>query len=136
MDPAPQSPESNESEHQNIIPEQVGNSSTHALHRGDGKAITNKDGIGLVCFACYLEKSIQGTIDVLEIVREMISMNGDKANIEEGFDLVEFALDGLQEQLAAKPHGKGLPGDLVPVRGIPYVVTPKKEGQEAPAKEA
>jgi hypothetical protein len=95
---------------QHSIPELAEKSTTHASHLNDGKAIASKDGISLDCFACYLEKSIQGTMDVLEAVRKMVSRNGKKANIEEGFDLAQFTLDALLEQLAAKPHGEGLPG--------------------------
>lgn len=127
---------SKETSSQNTIPEPTIQSPNHVSHSTIGKTITSEDGIILVCFACYIEKSVQGSLDVLETVREMISMKAEKVEIEEGLDLVEFALEGLLEQLAAKPHGEGLSKQLIPVRGIPYVVNQQPQSEQTPVKEA
>lgn len=104
------------------IPEPTGTSTTHLSHCIDGKSITSLDEISLTCFACYLEHSVKGAVDVLDSVIELVETNGDKASIKEGVELAFIALYELLQQINARPHGKGLPKGTVPVRQIPFVV--------------
>jgi hypothetical protein len=109
-----------------LVPKSADKSVTGASHHNSGKPLTTATGIKIVCFACYVENSIQSTLEVLQTVRELLSTNGKQKDIVEGLDLAEFALDGLLEEIRSKHHGEGLPKGNIPVREIPYVVTPKK----------
>ena len=130
------SPETNKTSDKANVPEVACNSATDAAHRNHRKIVKAEDGIGLACFACFVEGTVEQSLKVLQIVRVMISNNAKPAEIKEGIEIAEFALGGLLEEFAAKHHGEGLPKGNIPVRGIPYVVTPPKGDDQPPEKVA
>jgi hypothetical protein len=93
----------------------------------DRKTLTEQDEIAGACFACYLENTLQNTIGVLHRAGQTLATAGNKNAVEEGIAIATTALAELFEELKSRSHGQGLPKNMVPVRGIPYVVNSKKK---------
>jgi hypothetical protein len=87
------------------------------------KILTTSDGIKAACFACYVESTLQNTIEVLQAAGGMLLSNGDQKTVMDGIVTAEQALTGIVEELKTRHHGEGFPKNKVPVRGVPYVVT-------------
>jgi len=109
-----------------LVPKSADKSVNDASHSNGGETLTTATGIKIVCFACYVEKSIHNTSELLQTVRKLLLTNGKQEDIKDGIDLAGIALDGLLEEFRTKHHGEGLPEGNIPIQWIPYVVTPKK----------
>jgi hypothetical protein len=91
------------------------------------RVLTESEGIRGACFACYLENTLHNTIHVLKMAGQLASENANKKLVEEGIAIAEESLEGLLDELNARSHGQGLPNNMVPIRGVPYVVNTKKK---------
>ena len=78
--------------------------------------------VQLICTACYVEKTIENTSQLLKSAMALLKENEKRRAIHEALTIAEVTLDELLEQLSSKPHGEGLSKKLVPVRPIPVPV--------------
>jgi hypothetical protein len=96
---------------------------------GAGKnGLPDEKDFKIVCFACYTEQAIEKTVKVLQAVGELTTARDDREKkIVDGIFIAEHTLEEFLKELRAKHHGEGLPKGGIPVRPIPYVVTPRQE---------
>jgi hypothetical protein len=103
----------------------------------DKNGLTDEKDFKIVCFACYTQQAIEKTVKVLQAVGELTtSRDSREKKIVDGIVVAEHTLEEFLEELRARHHGEGLPAGNIPVRPLPYVVTPEKKTNQTPGKPA
>ncbi len=103
----------------------AGETSTDIEQASSRVPLTSIDGIKIVCPGCYVEEAVQNTINVLQTAGSLLLEGAKPDDVQQGIQIAEYTLEELLESIRSKPHGEGLPQDGIPVRVIPYVVSPK-----------
>ena len=109
-----------------------------APHHNSGKESTDDTEGHIVCFGCYLGRTIQNTLEVIQNVKTLVSQKAEPETIDEGFDLVTSTLEKLLDQFDARQHGEDedLPDGMIAVVGVPYVVNQQPQADMSPVKAA